>query len=365
MENAKKYLPWTIRIIISVLFLISAVAKLYPSPYFAISTFEVKQLYPMGFSEDVAVFFSRILIGIELALGILLLQSNYLRRIIIPATILMLVFFTAHLTIDTIQNGGNSGNCGCFGSLLPMTPIEAIIKNVVAIILLVIYLNIVPKITNEKSNFWVLTTITFASILALFMLAPIQPKVAEVVLEDIETAPTENALLEENSTSLSIETAVAEENKTTETATTAIEKPVSDEPAPQKSGYAQYFSNIDKGKKILALFVPGCDHCRDVAKELAAMKAKNKDFPEVEVIFMNEEPEKIPDFFAYAGKNFPYKIIEVIPFWKLLGNSKDTPGIIYLWNGNKIKEWDGINEKQFVGSELQNILKKNYSEIKK
>jgi len=363
MENFKKYLPWTIRIIISFLFLISAVAKLYPSPYFAISTFEVKQLYPMGFSEDVAVFFSRILIGIELALGILLLQNNYLRRIIIPATILMLVVFTTHLTIDTIQNGGNSGNCGCFGSLLPMTPIEAIIKNVVAIILLAIYLYVVPKITNEKSNFWVLTTVTFASILTLFMIAPIQPKVEEIVTEELET-PAETVETFETPSEEIIaitptETASSEEVKT-ETA-----KPVSDEPAPQKSGYAQYFSNIDKGKKILALFVPGCDHCRDVAKELTEMKAKNKNFPEVEVIFMNEEAEKIPEFFAFAGANYPYKVIEVIPFWKLLGNSKDTPGVIYLWNGNKIKEWDGINEKKFVGSELQTILKKNYSEIKK
>lgn len=363
MENFKKYLPWTIRIIISFLFLISAVAKLYPSPYFAISTFEVKQLYPMGFSEDFAVFFSRILIGIELALGILLLQNNYLRRIIIPSTILMLVVFTTHLTIDTIQNGGNSGNCGCFGSLLPMTPIEAIIKNVVAIILLAIYLYVVPKITNEKSNFWVLTTVTFASILTLFMIAPIQPKVEEIVTEEVET-PLESVETFNTQTTESIaitptETTTSEETKT-ETA-----KPVSDEPTPQKSGYAQYFSNIDKGKKILALFVPGCDHCRDVAKELTEMKAKNKNFPEVEVIFMNEEAEKIPEFFSFAGANYPYKVIEVIPFWKLLGNSKDTPGVIYLWNGNKIKEWDGINEKKFVGSELQTILKKNYSEIKK
>ena len=363
MENFKKYLPWTIRIIISFLFLISAVAKLYPSPYFAISTFEVKQLYPMGFSEDFAVFFSRILIGIELALGILLLQNNYLRRIIIPATILMLVVFTTHLTIDTIQNGGNSGNCGCFGSLLPMTPIEAIIKNVVAIILLAIYLYVVPKITNEKSNFWVLTTVTFASILTLFMIAPIQPKVEEIVTEEAET-PLESVENFNTQTTESIaitptETTTSEETKT-ETA-----KPVSDEPAPQKSGYAQYFSNIDKGKKILALFVPGCDHCRDVAKELTEMKAKNKNFPEVEVIFMNEEAEKIPEFFAFAGANYPYKIIEVIPFWKLLGNSKDTPGVIYLWNGNKIKEWDGINEKKFVCSELSTKLKKNYSDIKK
>ncbi|UUV20732.1 DoxX family protein [Paenimyroides aestuarii] len=360
MENLKKYLPWTIRIIISFLFLISAVAKLYPSPYFAISTFEVKQLYPMGFSEDVAVYFSRILIGIELALGILLLQNNFLRRIVIPATMLMLVVFTVHLGIDTIQTGGNSGNCGCFGSLLPMTPIQAIIKNVIAIILLIIYLYITPKSVKEGSNCWVLSTITFAAILALFMIAPIQPKVAEIATEEMETPletienqPTETIAV--NPT----ETTVTEEVPT-ETA-----KPVVDEPAKVKSGYTQYFSNIDQGKKILALFVPGCEHCRDVAKELTEMKRKDKNFPKIQIVFMNEEPEKISDFFEFAGATYPYKIIEVIPFWKLLGNNKDTPGIIYFWNGNKIKEWDGINEKKFVGSELKSLLKKNYSEIKK
>lgn len=363
MENFKKYLPWTIRIIISFLFLISAVAKLYPSPYFAISTFEVKQLYPLGFSEDFAVFFSRILIGIELALGILLLQNNFLRRIVVPATMLMLVVFTVHLTIDTIQTGGNSGNCGCFGSLLPMTPIEAIIKNVVAIILLVIYLYITPKSVKEGNNFWVLSTITFASILTLFMLAPIQPKVAEVATEEIET-PLENTETIETQPTEPVAITPAE-TTVTEEVPTETAKPVVDEPAKVKSGYAQYFSNIDQGKKIFALFVPGCEHCRDVAKELTEMKAKDKNFPQIQIVFMNEEPEKIPDFFSFAGATYPYKIIEVIPFWKLLGSGKDTPGIIYFWNGNKIKEWDGINEKKFVGSELKTILKKNYSEIKK
>jgi len=363
MENFKKYLPRTIRIIISFLFLISAVAKLYPSPYFAISTFEVKQLYPLGFSEDFAVFFSRILIGIELALGILLLQNNFLRRIVVPSTILMLVVFTVHLGIDTIQTGGNSGNCGCFGSLLPMTPIEAIIKNIVAIILLIIYLYITPKTVKEGNNFWVLSTITFASILALFMIAPIQPKVEEIATEEIET-PLENTETIETQPTETVAITPAE-TTVTEEVPTETAKQVVDEPAKVKSGYAQYFSNIDQGKKILALFVPGCEHCRDVAKELAEMKKKDKNFPQVQVVFMNEEPEKIPDFFSFAGTTYPYKIIEVIPFWKLLGSGKDTPGIIYFWNGNKIKEWDGINEKKFVGSELKTILKKNYSEIKK
>ncbi|HEU4496620.1 MAG TPA: MauE/DoxX family redox-associated membrane protein [Flavobacterium sp.] len=359
MKNIKKYLPLAIRIIISFLFIISAAAKLYPSPYFAISTFEVKQLYPMGFSESAAVFFSRILIGIEFALGILLLQNNCLKKIVIPATLLMLAIFTTHLAIDSIQNGGSSGNCGCFGSLLPMTPIEAIIKNVAAIVLLAYYMFAVPKITNEKSNFWVLTTVASASVLAIFMLAPIQPQAAEAAPVEIQA---------ESTASLEIAPAEIQPDAPAETNLSKPQKEqadtAADEPAPQKSGYAPYFPNIDRGKKILALFVPGCEHCRDVAKELTEMKARNKDFPQVEIIFMNEEVEKIPDFFASAGASYPYKVIEVIPFWKLLGGGKDTPGVIYLWNGNKIREWDGISEKKFAGSELQALLGKKYSEIK-
>jgi hypothetical protein len=80
---------------------------------------------------------------------------------------------------------------------------------------------------------------------------------------------------------------------------------------------------------------------------------------------MDEEADKIPEFFEYAGAKYPYKIIDIASFWKLLGNDKDTPGVLYLWNGNIIKDWNGINEKKFVGSELKKIVAKPYAEIKK
>jgi len=90
----------------------------------------------MGFTEEFASYFSRTLIGIEFALGILLLQPHYLKKLVVPATFLMLLIFSIHLSIQSFIYGGNAGNCGCFGSLLPMTPIQAIIKNVVAMGLL-------------------------------------------------------------------------------------------------------------------------------------------------------------------------------------------------------------------------------------
>lgn len=354
-----KNISWILRLIISALFLLSAVAKLYPSPYFAISTFEVKQLYPLGFSEGFAPYFSRILIGIEFALGIAILLKDYLKKITIPATILLLVVFTIHLTYTTLVSG-NSGNCGCFGELIPMTPVESIFKNLIAIGLLVWLFKLLPA--DAKSNYWLLKSVSLASVLGLFMLAPIRP-VAEVVEEPISEIQENIGIVADSSALLTVE-----EPKTVITKDTIKkieEKKTEDAPKKAKSGYEKYFPGIDTDKKILCYFVPGCDHCMDTAKELNEMRKKDKNFPPIYVIFMNEEPEKIPTFFEFAGTKFPYKMIDVIPFWTELGSGRDTPGVKYLWNGNEFKYYDGINENKFNGTEFKKLIKKPYSELKK
>ena len=359
----KENLSWILRLIISALFIVSAVAKLYPSPYFAISTFEVKQLYPLGFSEGFAPYFSRILIGIEFALGIAILLKDYLKKITIPATILLLAVFTIHLSYTTFVSG-NAGNCGCFGELIPMTPVEAIIKNIIAIGLLIWLFKILPA--EGKSNFWLLKSVGLGCVLALFMLAPIRP-VAEIVEEPIspknsiiEIKPSTDYIYTTEEIKIGNDSIKLKDGKEIPT-----EKKTEDAPKKVKSGYEKYFPGIDTDKKILCYFVPGCDHCMDTAKELNEMRKKDKNFPPVYVIFMNEEPEKIPTFFEFAGTKFPYKMIDVIPFWTELGSGRDTPGVKYLWNGNEFKYYDGINENKFNGAEFKKLIKKPYSELKK
>ena len=354
-----KNISWILRLIISALFLLSAVAKLYPSPYFAISTFEVKQLYPLGFSEGFAPYFSRILIGIEFALGIAILLKDYLKKITIPATILLLSVFVIHLSYTTFVSG-NAGNCGCFGDLIPMTPVEAIIKNIIAIGLLVWLFKLLPA--DGKSNFWLLKSVGLGCVLALFMLAPIRP-VAEVIEEPTSEIQDNLGVIVDSTSLLTNEEPAAA--ITVVTVKKVEEKKLEDAPKKVKSGYEKYFAGIDTDKKILCYFVPGCDHCMDTAKELNEMRKKDKNFPPVYVIFMNEEPEKIPTFFEFAGTKFPYKMIDVIPFWTELGSGRDTPGVKYLWNGNEFKYYDGINENKFNGAEFKKLIKKPYSELKK
>lgn len=363
MKISKNTIAWTIRISVALLFIVSALAKLsksqlLDSPYFAISTFEVKQLYPMGFSESLAPYFSRVLIGIELALGFLLLQKNYLRKFIIPVTLLLLVVFIGHLSYVSFASGGNSGNCGCFGELLPMTPIEAIIKNCIAVGLLVYLYILLPK-NGAFGNFWILTTVLFATILGIFMLAPIQPVASKYEISIPKETPIDTLKLNDiEATKTLIETDTTQKDEVKNT-------PENKEPLKHKSGFSQYFSKIDTGRKTLCFFVPGCDHCRLAAKDLTELKKNDKNFPEISILFMNEEAELIPAFFKEAGAEYPYTIIEIIPFWKVLGSGKDTPGVKYLWNGNEYKYYWGINENKFEAADYKKLVNKSFSELKK
>jgi thiol-disulfide isomerase/thioredoxin len=353
MKNSKNIISLTIRIIIAFLFIVSALAKMYPSPYFAISTFEVKQLYSLGFSENVAPYFSRTLIGIELALGFLILQKHFLKNFLIPTTILLLAVFVFHLTYVTYLSGGNSGNCGCFGELIPMTPVQAIIKNIIAIGLLAYLYVLLPKNNHKKENFWILTTVLFATILGIFMVAPIHAPES-----DYSVSPV-SELIKDSVTTEIISPKILENAKETikEDSSKIIKIPIVAEAQKTKSGYAKYFSTIDSGKKVLCFFVPGCDHCRATAKELTDLKKSDPNFPKMSILFMDEEASLIPEFFDVAGSTYPYKIVDIIGFWKILGTNKDVPGVKFIKDGKEIKYYFGTANDKFNKDEFVNLIK--------
>ena len=361
MNTIKPFLPWTLRIFLSVLFLFSAYAKLYPSAFFAITTFEMKQLVPLGFSECWAPYFSRFIIGCEIALGIGFLQPHYLRKLIIPLSALLLLVFNMHLAYSIATNTG--GNCGCFGDLLPMTPTQAFIKNLLTIGLLFwLWKMISSKDQKVSHNFFIALSIALASILFMFVYVPISP--CKVLSNgDIKTQTSANPVIiidEDTSTTLSPSDTNPKienpKNLNPKEKPTALETIY--EPTKVKSGFEKYAPNIDEGKKLLLFFAPGCDHCQAAAKKLVEMSKNDKDFPKMFIIFMDEEPEKIPDFFEKAGKKISYTTLDVGSFWGVIGSQRDTPGVLYLWNGNQVVFFDGIKENEFDEVKLKKALKK-------
>jgi len=314
---------WVIRIIISLLFLVSAYAKVYhePSAYFSITTFEAKQLVPLGFSSEISSYLSRILIALEFAIGVLILLPFYLKRIVIPLTIFVLAAFCVHLALQ-IYLTGNSGNCGCFGTLLPMTPLEAILKNLFAIGLLVILNKLLSKDKSKSIEIFYGFLIYLFFVIGIMALVPI--KNSSNVTIDSNYQIQEDLVLEG--------------------------------PKQMKSEFGQTLPFADKGRLILCFFAPGCDHCRAAVRSIDSLSKIVEDFPKVEIVFMDEEVDKIPEFFEYAGSEYHYIVLDISTFYDVLTWERDTPGIFYMWNGNILKEFNGTNESAYDPESLLKSL---------
>ena len=314
---------WVIRIIISLLFLVSAYAKVYhePSAYFSITTFEAKQLVPLGFSSEISSYLSRILIALEFAIGVLILLPFYLKRIVIPLTIFVLAAFCVHLALQ-IYLTGNSGNCGCFGTLLPMTPLEAILKNIFAIGLLVILNKLLSKDKSKSVEIFYGFVIYLFFVIGIMALVPI--KNSSNVTIDSNYQIQEDLVLEG--------------------------------PKQMKSEFGQTLPFADKGRLILCFFAPGCDHCRAAVRSIDSLSKVVEDFPKVEIVFMDEEVDKIPEFFEYAGSEYHYIVLDISTFYDVLTWERDTPGIFYMWNGNILKEFNGTNESAYDPESLLKSL---------
>ena len=339
MEKRNLYISWSLRVFLFALFVFSAVTKMFP-----IFPFE-KQLVDLGFADwCLAPYLARLIIGVELGLGIALIQNHYLKRVVIPSTALLLVAFCIHLSYQIAI--GQSGNCGCFGQFIEMTPTEALIKNIVTLGLLG-WLFAISKEKKSANRFSFLLLIWSFSTLFMFMAFPFAPfKELDIVTGDTSSIPWED----ESTTS--VQTVDTNQTPTT-IAPTEIVNPG---PASVVSKFSKLnvFSGlkvkIDEGKRIVCFFIPGCDHCREAAKAITEL-SKDPNFPKVYVYFGDEEVEKIDEFFQVAGKKYPYQVLGMGEFFTLMGPQGETPGILYLWNGNIQKSYFG---EQFSKEDLKN-----------
>lgn len=154
----------TIRLLLGVFFIGTAVLKLL-----SIDNFEV-YIYSFGlFSYTWTTFFSRLLIFIELMIGLGLILKIYFKQIW-WLTMLMMVGFTVFLVYAAIFR--NDSNCHCFGDLIELNPTQSIFKNIITIALLLF-------IRKERSydykpllKKWLVASTIVVSLVVSFVLLP-------------------------------------------------------------------------------------------------------------------------------------------------------------------------------------------------
>lgn len=315
-NKSKRQLVWGIRILVSALFILSALAKLYPSPIMGIAAFETKYLGATGIEGGFAKVVSRLLIGFELCLAILILLPYYLKKIVFPTTISLLAVFSIHLMVQVFN--GDASNCGCFGELIPMTPLEALIKNILTIGLLILPLTVFKDYLEEIKKINPLLVIGLSSSLLMFVLLP----QSSSVISGADTSAGE-------------------------------------------SEYTKYFDDISEGNKLLCFFSPTCEHCMETGKQITALKKKYPGLiPEVRILFMDESDNgsesEIDAYFKFIGKKYNYKVLSIEDFVPLFWADRDFPGVLYLYEGKDRIFFDGSGDKEFNSDKLLKEIKREY-----
>jgi hypothetical protein len=277
----------TLQIFLAATFLFSAYTKAVAPGFFEV-LLEQQGLVP---SRLYGAWATRFIIALETWLGLCLLLSFYV-RFILRFSFLLLVAFSVHL--GYLIAIGETGNCGCFGEMISMSPLASLGKNIVLLAVNCFLLRYKFRGNKKPRITWLLLPLLFA---AATLIWPVQTQPDEVV----EKLPTFEA-------------------------ETGID-----------------FAN---GSYLVAILNLGCEHCQEAAQQIVAWQNNGIDLPQVAALFFAEGDTTVADFNTITGSNFPYQMIDVNTFFDLIGST--PPRIYWIVDGQVKQYWDETLGEDFL-----------------
>ena len=290
-NKVSSFIKTIIRLLLGAFFIGTAVLKLL-----SIDNFEV-YIYSFGLcSYTWTTFFSRLLIFIELLIGISLILKIYFKQIW-WFTILMMAGFTLFLVYAAIFR--DDSNCHCFGDLIELNPTQSIVKNIITLAFLFL-------IKNEKSHDykpvlkkWLIALTIVVTLVVSFVLLPM-----DVIYNKIYSE---------------------KENVNT----VAFYESMSD----------STFVDLQHGRYLINYALAGCKYCRIGAEKLTMMVDRHG-IPHDRVKFIiGGSDEAISRFIELTGtSDYEYWKIPAPKFMAITYGK--FPLYVFIEDGNVIKAGD-------------------------
>lgn len=239
--------------LVGLVFIFSGYTKLFP-----VEIFEYSLVDTGFFSWTLAPILARLLIGLEFFIGIALLfnlNSRNMYRLVFG----LLVFFCIYLGYDLVKNG-NSGNCGCFGLAFIMSPLQAILKNVFLIALVLLLMRYYPTGFTFRFKRFLIVGFALMTFALPFILNPVALSQSEHYSQAASGYELPLKILYNSPPN-----------------------PVPD-------------VNLHKGKWIVAYLSLACPHCKVAAYKIHILKKKHPDWPFF--LVLNGNPESLEPFFS-------------------------------------------------------------------
>ena len=241
-------LRWTLRVLVSAVFCVSALAKLLSIDHFEL------YVYSFGFfSLSVSYVLARLCIAAELALALFTLLGWYPRMMRV-LTVLTLLFFSLFLCYTALA--GRNDSCQCFGQLVEMNPLQSLVKNGVLILTVLGYYRVESgerRTVSGKWRVWV-----SGVLLAVCVATPFVVSVPDSWLFGPQEEPYNREALAD---------ATAE-------------------------GGVLASMGVGKGEKLVAFVTPRCPYCK-LAREKVGSMARRHHIEDEKIVYV--EPSDISD----------------------------------------------------------------------
>ena len=348
--STKNIVGLTARIVVGLVFIVSAVTK-----YISIEAFDLFVYEHQIFSWEITGFVTRLLIATEAFLGIMLLSGVYSKQIKL-LSVLILVLFTIYILLKPLLFNVDTENCHCFGTVLLLNDTQTLIKNIV--LLAVSYFmfwdkgacDLTYKVVHRKlkngdviernkktfngtlySKRKGITVVLF--IVLLLVANTVTP--AEPVARKIFP---KTASIDRNKFDLLIGT---------QSLDVISDKDTILLPLYQAANDSIKKLHVTEGKKILCLYSTGCKYCKRTAKRLDVVRQRYDIADSSMVIVFWGGLNKIDSFFVKTQtKVLPHTLVRPAVF---LPATKGKQPVVVLMNGGKpekLLKYPNINEKE-------------------
>ncbi len=288
--EVKRLIVHVLRFLLGGIFIYSAFAKLYP-----IEGFELFILEHSFFSWNVCTLLARLLIAVELGLGVFLCLNIYSKRVQ-QLSIALLVVFSIYLLYLHFSSK-NVENCNCFGSHLMMTPLQSFLKNIILLSIAFVVYRFRTAFTFKYKP-WIALALSITALSLPSILSPPDFLIKNRYDNNI-AGNLQLELLEE------VDFIYNEKNY-----------------------------NLSEGKWIVCFYSTGCQFCK-MANTKLSLFSERHNLPDNVFVFFFGQEESIQEFWEETNsKGFPYKILPPAEFFTLGGNR--LPSIFFI-NNQKIE----------------------------
>ena len=319
-----------LRVLLGLFFCVSSVLKLV-----SVDDFEL-YIFSFGFAAfDLSSLAARLIIIGEFILGLGLI-SGWWHKFVNSVAAVLLVGFSAFLLWRMAV--GDEGSCHCLGSLVDMNPWQSLIKNAVALLMLVGAWSCPSELFSEFASEAVLPEkVSKDSIFRRCVRGVYRHKVLTASILSFVTALT-IFIINPPDLWFRLTRGVEDDLNVTEF-----------------QSYADS-TGVSTGRKIVCFYSVDCAHCRHCAEKMAGIiRRHNIPVDSVHCFFMQEyvEMDKAAEMFFDkfgAGLHLPYSSIDAMKFIPLTDGS--MPLVCLFEDGVLVKEYDRLTIDEMMISDF-------------